>query len=305
MGKLVAACVTAGLGAGLIAAPVQAQDAAPRVFNQDGAWALDYGDDYCRLAGNFTNGGDRIALAIERIEPGTAMRVALVGNALKLFRRASEIGVALTPATTERKLRYVVSTVGDEQYVLFDRVTLAEPAAPPAPGTPPAPYDRAAEAALAKGVTGLRLGSGLNGPVEVHTGPLGAGIKALQSCADDMVKSWGLDVARHQTLSKPAAPAGPTAGWLPQGTVPFGDFNKLAGGMNQLRVMIDPTGKATECKVHWASLDAAKNQQICATVLQRGTFTPALDASGQAMASYVMLSPFFLLPPPPPGGGRR
>lgn len=297
MRKLVAACVLAGL----VATPVQAQNAAPRVFNQDGAWALDYGDDYCRLAGNFTNGADRIALAIERIEPGTSMRVALVGNAVKLFRRASEIGVALTPATTERKMRYVVSKVGDEQYVLFDRVTLAEPAAP---GTSPALYDRAAEATLAKGVTGLRLGSGLNEPVAVHTGPLGAGIKALQGCADDMVKSWGLDVARHQTLSKAAAPAGPTAGWLPQGTVPFGDFNKLAGGMNQLRVMIDATGKATECKVHWASLDAVKNQQICATVLERGTFTPALDAGGQAMASYVMLSPFFLLPPPP-GGGRR
>lgn len=303
MRKLVAACVTAGLVAGLVATPVQAQDAAARVFDQDGAWALDYGDDYCRLAGNFTNGADRIALAIERIEPGTSMRVALVGNALKLFRRASEIGVTLTPASSERKLRYVVSTVGDEQYVLFDRVTLAEPA-PPVPGTPPTPYDRAAEAALAKGVTGLRLGSGLNEPVEVHTGPLGAGIKALQSCTDDMVQSWGLDVARHQTLSKPAAPAGSTAGWLPQGTVPFGDFNKLAGGMNQLRVMVDAAGKATDCKVHWASLDAAKNQQICATVLERGTFTPALDAGGQAMASYVMLSPFFLLPPPP-GGGRR
>lgn len=304
MRKLVTACVTAGLVAGLVATPVQAQDAAPRVFNQDGAWALDYGDDYCRLAANFTNGADRIALAIERIEPGTSMRVALVGNALKLFRRASEIGLTLTPAASERKLRYVVSTAGDEQYVLFDRVTLAEPAGPPVPGTAPAPYDRAAEAALAKGVTGLRLGSGLNEPVELHTGPLGAGIKALQGCTDDMVRSWGLDVARHQTMSKPAAPAGPTAGWLPQGTVPFSDFNKLAGGMNQLRVMVDPSGKATECKVHWASLDAAKNQQICATVLERGTFTPALDAGGQAMASYVMLSPFFLLPPPP-GGGRR
>lgn len=301
MRKLVAACALAGL----IATPVQAQDAPPRVFNQNGAWALDYGDDYCRLAGNFTNGADRIALAIERIEPGTSMRVALVGNALKLFRRASEIGVTLTPATAERKLRYVVSKVGDEQYVLFDGLTLAEPAAqPPAPGTPPALYDRAAEAALAKGVTGLRLGSGLTEAIEVHTGPLGAGVKALQSCTDDMVASWGLDAAKHLTLRKAAAPAGPTAGWLPQGTVPFGDFAKLAGGMNQLRVMVDASGKATECKVHWASLDAGKNQQICATVLERGTFTPALDAGGQALASYVMLSPFALLPPPP-GGGRR
>lgn len=294
---LLAACALAGL----VATPVRAQDAAPRVFTQSGSWSLDYGDDYCRLAGNFTNGADRIALAIERIEPGPSMRVALVGNGVKLFRRASEIGLTLAPAGTERKLRYVVSTVGDEQYVLFERVTLAET---PAPGTPPAPYDRAAEAAQAKGVTALKLASGLTEPVEVRTGPLGGGIKALQGCTDDMVQSWGLDAARHQTLSKPAAPAGPTAGWLVQGTIPFGDFAKLGGGMNQLRVMLDASGKATDCKVHWASLDAAKNQQICAMVLERGTFTPALDAGGQPMASYVILSPFFLLPPPPAGRGR-
>lgn len=298
--------LSAGAVALLAAGTAQAQDA-PRVFTQDGSWSLDYGDDYCRLAANFINGSDRVALAIERIQPGTGMRLALVGNAISTYRGADEIGLRYLPQGAERKLRYVKSEVGGgEQYLLFDNVPLADPA-PIAPGMPPAPpppYDRAAERATGKGITGFALGSGLTAPVEVRTGAMSGPIQALQTCTDDMLASWGLDAAKHQTLKKPALPAESTAGWLPAGTIPFGDFPRLGGGMNQFRMMVDATGKPTACHVHFPSLDVAKNQQICATLMEKGKFTPAEDASGQAMASYVVLSPFFLMPPPPMGRRR-
>lgn len=300
MRKLLASCALLGL----IATPVQAQDA-PRVFAQDGSWSLDYGDDYCRLAGNFTNNGDRIALAMERIQPGTGVRLALVGNAITLFRGADEIGLRYLPSGAERKLRYVKSTVGgNEQYILFDNVALAEPA-PMIPGTPPAPYDRAAERALGKTFSGFALSAGLTAPVEVRTGSLSAPMQALQDCADDMLTSWGLDAAKHKTLSKHALPASNTAEWLATGTIPFTEFAKLGGGMNQFRLMLDATGKATACKVHFPSLTDTKNEQICAALMAKASFTPALDAGGQAMASYAVLSPFMLMPPPPGPGRRR
>lgn len=303
MRKLLAGCALLGL----IATPVQAQDA-PRVFTQDGSWSLDYGDDYCRLAGNFTNNGDRVALAMERIQPGTGVRLALVGNAISLFRRADDVGFRYLPQGAERKLRYVKSTVGgNEQYLLFDNVALAEPAAM-APGAPPAPppaYDRAAERALGKTLTGFALSSGLTAPIEVRTGSLSAPVQALQDCTDDMLASWGLDAAKHKTLSKPALPAGKTGEWLAAGTIPFGEFGKLGGGMNQFRLMLDAAGKPTACKVHFPSLDVAKNEQICAALMAKASFTPAMDAGGQAMASYAVLSPFMLMPPPPGPGRRR
>jgi hypothetical protein len=288
----------------VLASPAHAQDSAPRLFTQDGSWSLDYGDDYCRLAANFTNGADRIAVAMERIQPGEALRVALVGDAVRLFRRAEEIGFHYLPGGAERKLRFARSEVpSGEQYLMLDSVPLTPPPAmaPGAPPPPPGPYDRAAEHTAGKAITGFILGSGLSQPVEIRTGALGAPIQALQACTDDMVGSWGLDPALHKAAYTPARPAEPVFGWLPANTIGFGDFGRLSGGMNQIRVMVDAAGKPTGCHVHFASLDAAKNQGICKAIMDKGRFTAAKAADGTAMASFAVLSPFVLMRPM---GGR-
>lgn len=284
--------------AGMIAAPLPAaaQDAG-KVFKPTGQWALDYGDDYCRLARSFSDGEDDLALAIERIDPGPSARLVLISNALKPFRSADEIGWHFTPADPERKARYTHSVTGDgKQYYNLGPFTVA-PFTLPAPGTPPPVFDRAKEQAAAKGKTGLVLDSGLNTPIAVETGDLAAPIAALQACADDLAKSWGLDPAKLQGETAAAVAEKNGSGWLPQGTVAFTDFGKLGGGANQVRLMVDATGKATSCAIHWATLDATANDKICKTALANARFTPAKDAAGQPMAGYWIGSPMFMGPP--------
>jgi hypothetical protein len=293
--------------AGLMAAPVPAAaQAAPAVFKPAGQWALDYGDDYCRLARSFSDGKDDLALAIERIEPGPTARLILVSDAIKPFRSAEEIGWHFTPADPERKARYTHSTTADgKQYYNLGPIMLASftPPAPGAPATPP-PFDRSKEQAAAKAMTGFVLDNGLNTPVQVETGDLSAPIAALQACADDLAKSWGLDPAKLQTETSAAIPDKGGSGWLPQGTVGFGDFGKLGGGANQVRLMVDATGKATACKIHWPTLEATTNDKICKAALANAKFTPAKDSAGQAMPGYWIGSPLFMGPPMPGGRGR-
>ena len=169
---------TAAIAGLAIPQPAVAQDA-PAVFKPAGQWALDYGDDYCRLARSFSDGKNDLALAIERIEPGPLARLILVSDAIKPFRSADEIGWHFTPADPERKARYTHSTTADgKQYYNLGPFALA-PLAPPAPGSSPPPFDRSKEQAAAKALNGFVLDNGLNTPVQVDTGDLSAPIAAL------------------------------------------------------------------------------------------------------------------------------
>ncbi|MEO6040614.1 MAG: hypothetical protein ABIP41_01825 [Croceibacterium sp.] len=299
MKTLVSILAAGGLALGPVAS-VQAQDGAA-VFKPAGNWVADFGDDYCRLSRNFSNGPEQVSLAFERLRPGAQTGFVLVGNGIRTFRGADRLGYTLAPAHAEREARYVRSqTAEGKQYLNLGTITLT-PFAPPVPGARPAAppkYDRAAEQAVAKGVTAIALSKGLTSPVRIETGELGAPVKVLQECADDLVKSWGIDPQAAMAL-----PQGP--GLLPQGTIPFTDFAKLGGGANQIRVMVDAAGKPTKCQVHQPTLAQALNDKICGLVMSKGQFVQGKNAAGQAVASYWIGSPLLLGPPPRgrgPGG---
>ena len=301
IGNLIASAAVFGLAASPLpaAAQVAANDSAT-AFKPVGQWSLDYGDDYCRLAHNFSDGKDTLSLAVERIEPGPMARLILVSDAIKPFRSADEIGWHFTPADAARKARYTHAPTADgKQYYNLGPFMLA----PFSPGPPP-PYDRGKEQALAKTMNGVVLDNGLSTPVRIDTGELGAPVAALQACADDLAKSWGLDPAKLASEKSPAIPQGGGVNWLPQGTIAFSDFAKLSGGSNQVRLMVDATGKPTACTIHWPTLDATTNDKICKTLMAGAKFTPAMDADGQPMAGFWVASPM-MLGPPMKGFGRR
>jgi hypothetical protein len=290
------------IAASLGCAPMMAgAQSAVDSYKPSGPWAVDYGDDYCRLARNFSDGTNTLSVAFERIQPAADMRLILVGPDLKTYRSADEIGWHFLPGDPERKARATQSQTADgKQWYNFGPTTIV----PLTPGEPPAPYSRAAEQTAAKALTGFIIDGAVTTPVEVQTGDLGAPVAALQACADDLAKSWGLDPAKLQTQKSPAVPAGGGVGWLPMGTVGFADFAKLAGGANQVRLMVDATGKPTACKIHWPSLDGTTNDKICKALMANAKFTPAMDSASQPMPGYWVASPLFLGPPIPGGRGR-
>ena len=283
--------------------PLSAQDA-PRVFKPSGQWTADFGDDYCRLLRSFSDGSETVSLAFERIEPGTGMRLALVGNAVRPFRRAEELGWSWLPGGEIRPSRYIRSLTGDGQaYFNLGNVTIAAipTPAPEASPAPPALYDRAAEQADARNVSGIRLTSGLVSPLEIQTGNLEAPIKVLQACTDDLVKSWGIDVEADKLATRPVVQ------WvqppeLPREIFEPANFAKILPGSNRIRLMVASDGTATKCVVHWPTLDSTILDKVCAAILESAKFTPARDASGNALASYWFgtMSGFT-----PPRGRRR
>jgi hypothetical protein len=297
MKRLLFGCAVVGMVASSAA---QAQDGT--VFRPTAAWVADFGEDYCRLARTFSNGEDEVSVALERTQPGQFLRVLLVGDGVTTFRGADQIGYTFLPSGSERETRYVRSETSDgRQFLGLDALTLAPFA--PTPGTPPPPYRRDAEIETARGISGIALAKGLTAPVRFETGSLRAPLEVMQVCADDLLKVWGLDPEKHKTMTATAILNPDPNGVLPQGTIPFGEFGKLAGGANQVRVLIGADGKPTACTIHSPTLSETLNRRICSLVMDDATFTPAKDADGQAMASFWMGSPMFLGPPFP--GGRR
>lgn len=301
MRKIISTAAVAGL---LASTAAQAQDVA--VFKPASVWAADYGEDYCRLIREFSDGTNTINLAFQRVQPGADTQVMLIGNGVRTFRGATQISWHFTPTDGERKTNYSRSETGDgQQYLRLDNVTLVPfTRAPGAAFGPPPPYSRTDEQSKTKAFTGLTMTAGLTRPIQIDTGPLDAPVAALQACADDLLQTWGLDPAKHKTLTATPVPEARADGFLPQGTIGFADFAKFAGGGNTVRLMLNAEGKPTACHIHSPTLSAAKNEEICKLLMERAAFTPAKDAQGQAMASYWMGSPMFLGPPGGGGGGR-
>lgn len=297
MRKLLFACAAAGM---LVAPTAQAQEGA--VFRPTSGWTADFGEDYCRLVRTFSDGKDEVSVAMERTQPGGFLRLLLVGNGVSAFRRADQIGYTLLPAGGERETRYVRSqTVDGKQFIGFDALTLAPMVF--TPGAPPAPYSREAEQETARGITALALGKGLVSPVRFETGSLRAPVEVMQACADDLLVVWGLDVDKHKTMTSGPIPNPAPGGVLPQGTIPFSEFDKLVGNANQVRVMVGADGKPGSCTIYSPSLSNSLNERICGLIMDKATFLPARDAAGQPMASFWMGPPMAF--GPPFGGARR
>lgn len=271
-----------------------------------GPWAADYGDDYCDLGRVFTDGKSQLTFMIERTQPGPFLRLMLVGEGVRPFRGAAQWGVKFGPTGQNWKAPILISKTGDGKQYFDLGPTMMSPPTPGAPGTPPVfkPYKKDEERAAAKALSSFEMGEGLVEPITLETGSLDAPIGALQTCVTDLIASWGLDAKRHETLTKPAAPQGPASAWVPNGTIPFTEFQKVLGGKNTFRVMVDETGKPTACIVQRATVTESVNKSTCDAIMKNAKFTPATDAAGQAMPSYWITEVFGLMPPFG-GGGRR
>ena len=291
-----------GLAAASLLAPSAAQaQGGPTVFQPAGDWTADFGEDYCRLVRNFSDGSHNVSLAMERTQPGDFLKLLVVGDGVTTFRGAEQIGYTLLPNGAERDSRYVRSeTTDNKQFLSFDPLSLAPIVF--TPGQPLPPYRRDAEQETARGITAIALAKGLTGPVRFETGSLRAPVRVMQACADDLLVVWGLDVEKHKTMTSGPIPNPTENGVLPQGTIPFTEFSKFGGGANQVRLIVGADGKPTSCTIYQPTLSETLNNRICTLIMKDATFQPAKDAEGQPMASFWMGGPLAFGPPFP---GRR
>jgi TonB family protein len=101
-------------------------------------------------------------------------------------------------------------------------------------------------------------------------------IEELTRCNDDLLRSWGIDVAARRALSRKARAR--SFDWA-AGVMP------AASTFLVLTADISERGRATSCRVVVSSRNERMDRAVCRLVQNEAHFEPALDAQGRPVAA--------------------
>lgn len=285
-----------GLAPLLMAAtePVRLQPSSP--------WIVDYADQSCRLIRNFGDPKSVTKLAFESAAPGQ-MDMLVIGKPLRTSQeqvpaRFLPVGggtfdgrVAETVTNHDPAILWSnVRLMPDSLYAQLEReadLLRANPGVrPPAIDLAEQQSRKAQRMQFASAATELEIDSRRNHPVILETGSLGEAIKAFDQCGEDSLRSWGLDPEVEKKIMRPVWSLNPT-GWIsasdyPRNMLFLGKESEVA-----VRLLIDATGRVTQCTSLSHFVDKVFNQITCDLITKRARFAPAELADGRKVPSYI------------------
>jgi len=255
---------------------------------QDGAvrlqpmsqWVLDFGDNKCRLARWFGTEGNKHLLMFEQAAPQSSFGLTMAGPELRRFhgRDSFRIGMQGNAPMAERERFESGDVDGIGKAVIIATHSLGS--------------SRSDEGLLNAGINVDQAASvdrivieRSGRVVSFETGNMGDAFKALNVCTSDLLESWGLDPAQHQSYVPPR--------WLNQESVVRGIVASyprqalLSGeqGIFRMRVIVEADGTVGECLVENATETERLESPACRQ-MGRAQFAPARDATGRPMRSF-------------------
>lgn len=120
------------------------------------------------------------------------------------------------------------------------------------------------------------------------TGSLDKAFDALRRCTDNLVTTWGLDSKQQATLSKRPGPLSKPAAWISSSDYPPAMFARGKQALVNFRLSVSAQGTPTACEIQSSYNDKKFDEATCAALMRRARFTPAMDASGQAVPSFYL-----------------
>lgn len=276
---------------------------AEEVLEPTSAWTLDYGEEKCSLLRDFGSlDDDGMGLRIDSYGSLISFRVNLIGDRIPRSRNPfSFIDLDLSSEEEPRtRIPALHGTVGDYRFIDFALTVLPEDAVPP-----PLPsgrnFDdaRIAELALSRApqpafeqtIDGIAVALRQGKYVKLNTGPMAPALEALRTCVDDLRSSWGLDPAQQRAITRtPYPPAEAVKNVMEN--YPRDQMWQGINGFVPIRIMVDETGRATECIVQLESAPEAFREAACDRIGDR--FHPALDANGEPVAGFYQNAVVYL-----------
>jgi TonB family protein len=262
-------------------------------------WLLNYADDSCRLARQFGEGDDKVMLVMDRFEPGDGMRMSFFGKPARTSRMDGDAKIRFGPDQAEQEIGFYPGR-GDGKtpaLVLRSEVRIA-----PRSEAESAAHDAAHDAgdfgfrwstvtpAEEAAVTWIEVGVPAGRPFVLETGSMGNAFAALSKCTVELLDHWGVDVARHATMTRPVTPISDPGQWIRSGDYPQEMLWQGQRALVQFRLNVDASGKPTACHIQQTTRAKEFDDAVCKSIMRRAEFKPALDADGKPMASYWLSS---------------
>ena len=260
-------------------------------------WVLDYGQEYCSLVRTFGSADAPHVLRIDSFGNQPFYDLTVVGAQVPGGRRAYETKLQ-SPADAERREIYarpgttdgVNSVRGVYTFTAEDFISHKQEVQRGPFGMPMITgdvVDEAYEAATDRLDVIFRTGTTLR----LDTGNMGAPMRALRTCIDDLQKQWGVDPATRRNLARAPAPNEQTGKALFDFYRESGLYREQAGTV-PFRVNVAADGSASGCVIQAPSLSKELDAAVC-DIFSRG-FTPARDAENRPVASVYQSTVMFL-----------
>jgi hypothetical protein len=277
-----AACFVVTLLLALPALPATAADE-PRVFAPSSAWAVQSDGESCVISRQF-GGSDGLTFGLQAFAPGaTSYNAILRGDPLpQRGSGALELEYRFNPDTGAIPLSGVLSAGGDKPRLSFgatlDRASVIQAMRDGEEALRGPDEAREAE------VDGLFVSFSRGRPLLVQLGPMAGPLARLRECIASLPATWGLDPAVQQSLTRRPLPI-EVDKWLGPGSYPWEYLRTYLSVDVQIRLMTDAAGTATQCVVQ-SPRNSLAGPVACREIMKTARFEPALDAAGNAVASY-------------------
>lgn len=296
--------IVASVGIALLSVPVAAEiKSEPLRLAASSKWHVDFAEDRCRLARTFGSDDQQVTVFFDRFGPGEYFRMTLIGKPLKASEVDDKVLLQFGPKEQEQSISVARASMGDNRPALVTAGDMRIIASEKKTETPAKwettwlpeeekPIDISRKAA----VQYLRVGDQSKRPVILETGPLSQAFEVLDTCTNKLLTKWGIDVEKHRTLSRPAAPATSPAKWVTTYDYPAKMLRLGEQGLVQFRLNVGADGKPTECHIQATTRSKEFDDVVCRALMKRAQFFPALEAQGIPIASYYQSAVLFRIP---------
>ena len=260
-------------------AAIARPDAPPQVLAPSSPWNMDYAQESCRLIRAFGPAEQSAMIKLEKFSLTDRPSLMVVGKRFssdspfaKVRLGFGDAPVAEHPALTgsigdARKPMMIVSSVDVIPHPPQGSIILPDPAA-----------ERRVSSLTIQPVGGK--------VVMLQLGPMDKPMEAMRTCIDSLVKSWGLDPTVQRTLSRQLQPLSSPVSWVVDNDYPRVAIQGGENGLVHFRLMIDDAGKPVRCVIQSKTKPDDFAPTVCAVIMRRARFQPALDAQGKPVASY-------------------
>ncbi|BDW81562.1 hypothetical protein MACH24_10000 [Erythrobacter sp. Dej080120_24] len=259
----------------------------PVTLERSSQWNVDFARDKCRLAAMFGGTDNQHLLFFEQHYPNARAGLTVAGPALKHFRSRSRTDLSFYEGQESMRTEPFtgeVETVGNA--VIYSNVHVEH-------GTDSFESEQDGlpqlDIGLAERIEFVSVSQRGN-EVRFATGSLGEAFKVLNTCTQDMVRFWGLDVDQHLGASRMPE-------WLNENAVarriaseyPRSALMRGEQAILRMRVIVGTDGKVERCEINGATTTEKLESPACAE-MEDAEFSPALDANGQPFRSFYATS---------------
>lgn len=115
-------------------------------------------------------------------------------------------------------------------------------------------------------------------------------LEVLGKCVEDLGVEWGFSIEDQQRLAKPATAVRKLEGVFSGNDYPLEAVRDDASGRARVRLLVDKTGRTTDCTILASSGHGSLDAATCRILRSRARFHPAKDIDGKPVRGAAVTS---------------